>query len=106
MTSETNRETDTMPIFKIVDAERQTPRHHQQRRDEQQAIAKFVEDRSKPFICQLHDEMPADRRSGEPGERGWYQPVMPKAARAILMKQIVVCGAYGIVEAEPEAVAA
>jgi hypothetical protein len=95
-----------MPIFKIVDAERKHLGIINSAENEQQAIAKFVEDRSKPFMCLLHAEMPADRRSGEPGERGWYQPVMPKAARAILMKQIVVCGAYGIVEAEPEAVAA
>lgn len=86
-------------IYKIVDSADRHLGVINSAETELQAIARFVSDRSRPIYCRLHDEMPAERRVGEPGEMGFYQPPLPNAVRAVPMKQIVVNGGYGIVEA-------
>lgn len=71
----------------------------------QAAIAKFITDRTRPVYCRLHDEIPADRRSADVGQMGYYTPQMPRPAHAIRMREFYLNGGY-MIEPDPEAVAA
>lgn len=88
-----------MSIYKIQDAQGRNIGTVNKADSEIQAIGLFINDRCKPVWCRLHDEMPADRRSGEAGEMGWYQPMIPHPAKAVLMREIYMGGGYCIVPA-------
>jgi hypothetical protein len=42
--------------------------------DMHDAVARYLEQASRPIYCRLHDEMPEDQRSAPVGQMGYYTP--------------------------------
>lgn len=55
--------------------------------DAMDAVARRLAFLNKPIYCRLHDEMPADRRSGQPGEMGFYTPLQSRAISVQAMSE-------------------